>query len=100
MARKYPPEFKRDLVTVARRSDLSVAQVAIGIDVAERRACRLCSHWIEHTHIRRRCQRRAGKLTPVALLGLNFIKAPIRQPPDRHNECQLNRHQSPEGLHV
>jgi transposase len=35
MARKYPPEFKRDLVTVARRGDLSVAQVAIDFGVAE-----------------------------------------------------------------
>jgi hypothetical protein len=100
MARKYPPEFKWDLVTVAGRGDLSVAQVAIDFGVAERRACRLCSHWIEHINIRRRCQRRVGKLTPVALFGLNFTEAPIRQPPDRHNQCQLNRQQSPEGLHA
>jgi transposase-like protein len=35
MARKYPPEFKRDLVTVARRGDRSVAQVAIDFGIAE-----------------------------------------------------------------
>lgn len=29
MPKKYPPEFKRDVVTVARRGDLSVAEVAI-----------------------------------------------------------------------
>jgi transposase-like protein len=28
MPKKYPPEFKRDVVTVARRGDLSVAEVA------------------------------------------------------------------------
>jgi transposase len=33
--KKYPPEFKRDVVTVARRGDLSVAEVAIDFGVAE-----------------------------------------------------------------
>lgn len=35
MPKKYPPEFKRDVVTVARRGDLSVAEVAIDFGVAE-----------------------------------------------------------------
>lgn len=35
MPMKYPPEFKRDLVTVARRGDLSVAEVAVDFGVAE-----------------------------------------------------------------
>ena len=29
MPKKYPPEFKRDVVTIARRGDLSVAEVAV-----------------------------------------------------------------------
>lgn len=33
MPKKYPPEFKRDVVTVARRGDLSVAEVAIDFGV-------------------------------------------------------------------
>lgn len=35
MPKKYPPEFKRDVITVARRGDLSVAEVAIDFGVAE-----------------------------------------------------------------
>ena len=34
MPRKLPPEFKRDVVTVARRGDLSVNEVAADFDVA------------------------------------------------------------------
>ena len=29
MPKKYPPEFKRDVVTVARRGDLTVPEVAV-----------------------------------------------------------------------
>jgi transposase len=35
MPKKYPPEFKRDVVTVARRGDLSVVEVATDFGVAE-----------------------------------------------------------------
>ena len=35
MPKKYPPEFKRDVVTFARRGDLSVAEVAVDFGVAE-----------------------------------------------------------------
>jgi transposase len=35
MPKKFPPEFKRDVVTVARRGDLSVAEVAVDFDVSE-----------------------------------------------------------------
>ena len=35
MPNEYPPEFKRDVVTVARRGDLSVAEVAVDFGVAE-----------------------------------------------------------------
>lgn len=35
MPKKYPPEFKRDVVTVARRGDLSVTEVAVDFGVAE-----------------------------------------------------------------
>jgi transposase len=35
MPRKYPPEFKADVVRVARRGDLSQAEVAIDFGVAE-----------------------------------------------------------------
>ena len=34
MPKRYPPEFKRDVVTVARRGDLSVAEVAVDFGVA------------------------------------------------------------------
>jgi len=34
MPKIYPPEFKRDVVTVARRGDLSVAEVAIDFGIA------------------------------------------------------------------
>jgi transposase-like protein len=33
--KKFPPEFKRDVVTVARRGDLTVAEVAVDFDVSE-----------------------------------------------------------------
>jgi transposase len=34
MPKKFPPEFKRDVVTAARRGDLTVAEVAVDFDVA------------------------------------------------------------------
>ena len=35
MPKRFPPEFKRDVVTVARRGDLSVVEVAADFDVSE-----------------------------------------------------------------
>jgi transposase-like protein len=35
MPKKFPAEFKRDVVTVARRRDLSIAEVAVDFGVAE-----------------------------------------------------------------
>jgi len=35
MPKKFPPEFKRDVVTVARRGDLTIPEVAIDFNVAE-----------------------------------------------------------------
>jgi transposase-like protein len=34
MPRKFPLEFKRDVVTVARRGDLSMAEVAADFDIS------------------------------------------------------------------
>jgi transposase len=34
MPKRYPPEFKRDVGTVARRGDLSVNEVAADFDIA------------------------------------------------------------------
>jgi transposase len=34
MPKKFPQEFKRDVVTVARRGDLSIAEVAADFDIA------------------------------------------------------------------
>jgi transposase len=34
MPKKFPPEFKRDVVTVARRGELTVAEVAADFDVS------------------------------------------------------------------
>jgi transposase len=33
--KRFPAEFKRDVVTVARRGDLSIAEVAVDFGVAE-----------------------------------------------------------------
>jgi len=35
MPKKYPPEFKQDVVAVARRGDLSVLEVAMDFGIAE-----------------------------------------------------------------
>ncbi len=35
MPKKFPPEFKRDVVRVARRGDLSVPEVAVDFGIAE-----------------------------------------------------------------
>lgn len=35
MPKKFPDEFKRDVVTVARRGDLTVAEVAVDFGVSE-----------------------------------------------------------------
>jgi len=35
MPKKFPPEFKRDVVAVARRGDLSIAEVAADFGVSE-----------------------------------------------------------------
>jgi transposase-like protein len=34
MPKKFPVEFKRDVVTVARRGDLSIAEVAADFDIS------------------------------------------------------------------
>lgn len=34
MPKKFPPEFKRDVVTVARRGDLTRAEVAADFDIS------------------------------------------------------------------
>jgi transposase len=34
MPRRFPPEFKRDVVRVARRGDLSMAEVAADFDIS------------------------------------------------------------------
>lgn len=34
MPKRYPPEFRRDVVAVARRGDLSVAEIAVDFDIA------------------------------------------------------------------
>src|SRR5688572_19409225 len=34
MPKKFPPEFKRDVVTVARRGDLTIAEVASDFDIS------------------------------------------------------------------
>ena len=34
MPKKFPPEFKRDVVTVARRGDLTVSEVAVDFDIS------------------------------------------------------------------
>jgi transposase len=34
MPKRFPPEFKRDVVTVARRGDLTVNEVAADFDIA------------------------------------------------------------------
>ena len=34
MPKKFPPEFKRDVVTVARRGDLTYAEVAVDFDIS------------------------------------------------------------------
>jgi len=47
MPKKFPPEFKRDVVTVARRGDLSVAEVAVDFGVAEETVRR----WIRQADI-------------------------------------------------
>ncbi|MEO9139837.1 MAG: transposase [Jatrophihabitans sp.] len=35
MPRRYPPEFKRDVVAVVRCGDLSVAEIAVDFDIAQ-----------------------------------------------------------------
>jgi transposase len=35
MPKKFPPEFKRDVVAVARRGDLSIAEVAADFGIAD-----------------------------------------------------------------
>jgi transposase len=35
MPKKFPAEFKRDVVTIARRGDLTVAEVAVDFGIAE-----------------------------------------------------------------
>ena len=34
MPKKFPPEFKRDVVSVVRRGDLTVAEVAADFDIS------------------------------------------------------------------
>ena len=47
MPKRFPPEFKRDVVTVARRGDLSVPEVAVDFDVSEESVRR----WVKQADI-------------------------------------------------
>ena len=47
MPKKFPPEFKRDVVTVARRGDLSVAEVAADFDVSPESVRR----WVKQANV-------------------------------------------------
>ncbi len=47
MPKKFPPEFKRDVVTVARRGDLTVPEVAVDFDVLEESVRR----WVKQADI-------------------------------------------------
>jgi transposase-like protein len=47
MPKKFPAEFKRDVVTVARRGDLSIAEVAVDFGVSEESVRR----WIRQADI-------------------------------------------------
>ncbi len=47
MPKKFRPEFKRDVVTVARRGDLTVPEVAVDIDVSEESVRR----WVKQADI-------------------------------------------------
>jgi transposase-like protein len=43
MPKKFPPEFKRDVVTAARRGDLTVPEVAVDFDVSVESVRRWCA---------------------------------------------------------
>jgi len=47
MPKKFPPEFKRDVVAVARRGDLTVPEVAADFDVSEESVRR----WVKQADI-------------------------------------------------
>lgn len=42
MPKRYPPEFKRDVVAVARRGDLTKAEVAADFDISVESVIRWC----------------------------------------------------------
>ena len=43
MPKRFPPEFKRDVVAVARRGDLTVPEVAVDFGISEEWVCRWCA---------------------------------------------------------
>jgi len=47
MPKKFPPEFKRDVVTVASRGDLTVPEVAADFDVSEESVRR----WVKQSDV-------------------------------------------------
>ena len=47
MLKEFPPEFKRDVVTVARGGDLTVPEVAVDFDVSEESVRR----WVKQADI-------------------------------------------------
>lgn len=47
MPKKIPPEFKRDVVTVARRGDLKIAEVAADFGISEQSVRR----WVRQADI-------------------------------------------------
>lgn len=47
MPKKFPPEFKRDVVTVARRGELTRAEVAADFDISEQSV----SRWMRQADI-------------------------------------------------
>jgi transposase-like protein len=43
MPKRFPPEFKRDVVTVARRGELTVNEVAADFDISPTRSSGGCA---------------------------------------------------------
>ena len=47
MPKKFPPEFKRDVVAVARRGEIPVKEVAADFDISESTLCR----WMQQADV-------------------------------------------------
>ncbi len=85
MPKPFPPEFRREVIAVARRGESTLTPISRDFGISPsclHRAARLAIiTWIERTYHRRRRQRRLGKMTPIEYEAVHAVTGNLNHPP-------------------